>query len=86
MAEFIVSLFPMLWPLYCPDSIFYMLRDLALINTFFALLLPAKTNIGHLLRELDAVLGGIVGTVVSLIVGVLSFIGLTLLRIDFAYR
>ncbi len=65
-----------------------MLRDLALIkDTFFALLpASASKDIGHLLRELDAVLGGFIRghLLVSLIVGVLSFIGLTLLRIDFA--
>lgn len=89
VAEFIVSLFShALAIVIAPILSFYMLRDLALIKDTFFALLPASESkdIGHLLRELDAVLGGFIRghLLVSLIVGVLSFIGLTLLRIDFA--
>jgi predicted PurR-regulated permease PerM len=71
-----------------PVLAFYMLRDLKLIKRTFAGLFqePARTEIFSILHQIDSVLGGFVRghLLVALIVGMLSFVGLTLLRIDFA--
>lgn len=89
VAEFIVSLFShVLGIVIAPILAFYMLRDLRQIRESLFALLPDDRNrdIKHLSRELDAVLSGFIRghLLVSLIVGVLSFFGLTLLHVDFA--
>ena len=89
VAEFAVSLFShALAIIIAPILAFYMLRDLALIKKAFTDLLPvsAGRDIVYLSQELDGVLGGFIRghLLVSLIVGLLSFVGLTVLKIDFA--
>ncbi|MGI6597791.1 MAG: AI-2E family transporter [bacterium] len=89
VAEFIVALFShALAIIIAPILAFYMLRDLSLIKSTFLAFFPASANgdIGYLSRELNVVFSGFIRghLLVSLIVGVLSFLGLTLLRVDFA--
>lgn len=71
-----------------PVLAFYMLRDLKLIKQTVAGFLkePARTEVFSPLHEIDRVLSGFVRghLLVALIVGMLSFLGLTFLRIDFA--
>lgn len=71
-----------------PILAFYMLRDLKLIKRTLAGFLPAgvRSEVFSLLHEIDVVLSGFIRghLLVSLIVGLLSFVGLALLHIDFA--
>lgn len=71
-----------------PVLAFYMLRDLKLIRKTVAGFLkePARTEVFSLLHQIDRVLGGFVRghLLVALIVGILTFVGLTFLGIDFA--
>lgn len=90
LAEFTLSLFShALAIIIAPILAFYMLRDLTLIKGAFADLLPKadSRDVGYLLHELDVVLGGFIRghLLVSLIVGLLSFAGLTILKVDFAF-
>lgn len=89
MAEFMVSLFSHAFGIIiAPILAFYMLRDLTLIRDAFFSVVPTCVNsdFKYLSQEMGAVFSGFIRghLLVSLIVGVLSFIGLTLLRIDFA--
>jgi predicted PurR-regulated permease PerM len=90
VADFAVSLLShVLAIIIAPILAFYMLRDLALIKEAFHNFIPVGSghDIAYLLQELDGVLGGFIRghLLVSFIVGLLSFIGLTLLNIDFAF-
>lgn len=71
-----------------PILAFYMLRDLKLIKETLAGFLPpsVRTEFFSALHQVDKVLGGFIRghLLVALIVGVLSFLGLTILGIDFA--
>lgn len=88
-ATFALALFSQALNLVvAPILAYYMLRDLKLIKESVAALLPPSTRreLFSLFHEIDAVWGGFVRghLLVSFIVGVLSFLGLTLLGIDFA--